>query len=107
MGIDGLQKIIDTVVFIDMGWLPAEHEQAEDRTHRIGQKGQVQVYYMMCEGTVDENMRDTLKEKQATADMIVDGALVTPERGKSMFKEFVKRINIDYRQQFETETLDD
>ena len=107
MGIDGLQKAIDTVVFIDMGWLPAEHEQAEDRTHRIGQKGQVQVYYMMCEGTVDENMRDTLKEKQATADMIVDGALVTPERSKSMFKEFVKRINIEHRQQFETETLDE
>jgi SWI/SNF-related matrix-associated actin-dependent regulator 1 of chromatin subfamily A len=107
MGIDGLQKVIDTVVFTDMGWLPAEHEQAEDRTHRIGQKGQVQVYYMMCEGTVDENMRDTLKEKQATADMIVDGALVTPERSKSMFKEFVKRINIEYRQQFETETLDE
>jgi SWI/SNF-related matrix-associated actin-dependent regulator 1 of chromatin subfamily A len=106
MGIDGLQKAIDTVVFIDMGWLPAEHEQAEDRTHRIGQKGQVQVYYMMCEGTIDENMRDTLKEKQEIADMIVDGALVTPDRSKSMFKEFVKQINIEYRQQFETETLD-
>jgi SWI/SNF-related matrix-associated actin-dependent regulator 1 of chromatin subfamily A len=107
MGIDGLQKVIDTVVFTDMGWLPAEHEQAEDRTHRIGQKGQVQVYYMMCEGTIDENMRDTLKEKQEIADMIVDGALVTPDRSKSMFKEFVKRINIEYRQQFETETLDE
>jgi SWI/SNF-related matrix-associated actin-dependent regulator 1 of chromatin subfamily A len=107
MGIDGLQKAIDTVVFIDMGWLPAEHEQAEDRTHRIGQKGQVQVYYMMCEGTIDEHMRDTLKEKQEIADMIVDGALVTPDRSKSMFKEFVKQINIEYRQQFETESIEE
>jgi SWI/SNF-related matrix-associated actin-dependent regulator 1 of chromatin subfamily A len=107
MGIDGLQKVIDTVVFTDMGWLPAEHEQAEDRTHRIGQKGQVQVYYMMCEGTIDENMRDTLKEKQEIADMIVDGALVTPDRSKSMFKEFVKRINIEYRQQFETKSIEE
>jgi SNF2 family DNA or RNA helicase len=61
---------------------------------------------MMCEGTIDEHMRDTLKEKQEIADMIVDGALVTPDRSKSMFKEFVKQINIEYRQQFETETLD-
>jgi len=100
MGIDGLQHVIDTVVFTDMGWLPAEHEQAEDRTHRIGQKSQVQAYYMICDGTIDEYMRDILKEKQAIADMIVDGALVTPERNKSMFKEFVRRINTDTRQTF-------
>mgnify|MGYP000243559171 CR=1 FL=1 len=60
----GLQKVIDTVVFIDMDWTVASHEQGEDRTHRIGQKGQVQIYYMMCADTIDESMRDLLKEKQ-------------------------------------------
>jgi len=39
--------------------------------------------------------------------MIVDGALVTPDRSKSMFKEFVKRINIEYRQQFETKSIEE
>jgi hypothetical protein len=38
--------------------------------------------------------------------MIVDGALVTPDRSKSMFKEFVKQINIEYRQQFDTESIE-
>ena len=107
MGIDGLQHVMDTVVFLDMGWLPAEHEQAEDRTHRIGQKSQVQAYYMVCEGTIDEYMRDILKEKQEVADIIVDGALVTPERNKSMFKEFVKRINMGYREEFDSENAED
>ena len=107
MGIDGLQHVMDTVVFIDMGWLPAEHEQAEDRTHRIGQKSQVQAYYMVCEGTIDEYMRDILKEKQEVADIIVDGALVTPERNKSMFKEFVKRINMGYKEQFDSEIVEE
>ena len=107
MGIDGLQHVMDTVVFIDMGWLPAEHEQAEDRTHRIGQKSQVQAYYMVCEGTIDEYMRDILKEKQEIADIIVDGALVTPERNKSMFKEFVKRINMGYWEEFDSENVED
>jgi SWI/SNF-related matrix-associated actin-dependent regulator 1 of chromatin subfamily A len=107
MGIDGLQHVIDTVVFTDMGWLPAEHEQAEDRTHRIGQTHQVQSYYMICDGTIDEHMRDILKEKQAVADMIVDGALITPERNKSMFKEFVRRINIDTKQNFDIENVEE
>lgn len=107
MGIDGLQHVMDTVIFTDMGWLPAEHEQAEDRTHRIGQKNQVQAYYMICEGTIDEYMRDILKEKQEIADIIVDGALLTPDRNKSMFKEFVKRINSAYSQRFVEENLED
>jgi len=90
-----------------MDWVPANHEQAEDRTHRIGQKAQVQVYYMVCDGTMDEYMRDILKEKQGIADMIVDGALVTPEKQKSYFKEFVHRLNSVYKQHFNEENLED
>jgi SWI/SNF-related matrix-associated actin-dependent regulator 1 of chromatin subfamily A len=107
MGIDGLQHVMDTVVFIDMDWVPANHEQAEDRTHRIGQTNQVQAYYMICDGSIDEYMRDILKEKQAVADMIVDGELVTPERSKSIFKEFVKRINSSENQFFDTDGIEE
>jgi len=107
MGIDGLQHQIDTVVFLNCDWVPANHEQAEDRTHRIGQKGQVQVYYMLCADTIDEYMRDILKEKQQVADLVVDGALVTPERSKSYFKEFVKKINSVYKQDISTQNIED
>jgi SNF2 family DNA or RNA helicase len=106
MGIDGLQKIIDTVVFLDMDWVPANHEQAEDRTHRIGQTNQVQAYYMICEESIDEYMRDILKDKQQIADLIVDGALVTPDSNKSFFREFVRRINTHYNTHFTDENLD-
>ena len=107
MGIDGLQHKIDTVVFLNMDYVPANHEQAEDRTHRIGQKSQVQVYYMICDGTMDEYMRDILKEKQEVADMIVDGALVTPEKQRSYFKEFVRRLSTDYNERFDIESVDE
>ena len=107
MGIDGLQKQIDTVVFLSLDWVPANHEQAEDRTHRIGQTSQVQVYYMLCADTIDEYMRDILKEKQKVADLVVDGALVTPERSKSYFKEFVSKISQVYREDISTKNLVD
>lgn len=106
MGIDGLQHTIDTVVFLDIDWVPANHEQAEDRTHRIGQKEKVQAYYMICDGTIDENMRDLLKEKQEIVDLVVDGEVVTPERGKSIFKEFVKRLSLVYNESFNTENVE-
>lgn len=107
MGIDGLQHAINTVVFVDIGWLPAEHHQAENRAHRLGQKFPVQAYYMMCADTIDEHMRDVLKEKQAIADIIVDGSLVTPENNKSMFKEFVKRISKQYNEKLYLESITD
>jgi SWI/SNF-related matrix-associated actin-dependent regulator 1 of chromatin subfamily A len=107
MGIDGLQHKIDTVVFIDIDWVPANHEQAEDRTHRIGQNSQVQVYYMLCADTIDEYMRDILKEKQEIADVIVDGNLVTTDRSKSMFKEFVKRLSLSLKVEFDVESIEE
>ena len=96
MGIDGLQKKINNVIFLDLNYVPANHEQAEDRCHRIHQKEQVQVFYMICPDTIDEIMREILKEKQAIADVIVDGALMTPDNTKSFFKEFVRRLNTSF-----------
>ena len=107
MGIDGLQKVIDTVVFLNMDFVPANHEQAEDRTHRIGQTNQVQAYYMICPDTIDEYMRDILKEKQQVADLIVDGALITPENNKSFFKQFIRKINSVYNEHFTDENVGD
>ena len=95
MGIDGLQHKIDTVVFLNMDWTVATHEQAEDRTHRIGQTSQVQVYYMICADTIDEYMRDILKAKQKMADQIVDGIDIEITRNKSFFGEFIKRIKTE------------
>ena len=106
MGIDGLQKVIDTVVFLNMDFVPANHEQAEDRTYRIGQTNQVQAYYMICPDTIDEYMRDILKEKQQVADLIVDGALITPENNKSFFKQFIRKINSVYNEHFTDENVD-
>jgi SWI/SNF-related matrix-associated actin-dependent regulator 1 of chromatin subfamily A len=106
MGIDGLQHVMDTVVFLDMDWTPANHEQAEDRTHRIGQTGQVQVYYMICEETIDEHMRDILREKQEVASLIVDGHELQLNTNKSFFKEFVKKINGVYGEFFITENIE-
>lgn len=107
MGIDELQHSIDTVVFLNMDWLPANHEQAEDRTHRIGQRSQVQVYYMICDGTIDEYMRDILREKQIIADMVVDGDVITPQNNKSFFKEFVRKIGTIGGVEIDVEKVED
>jgi SNF2 family DNA or RNA helicase len=62
---------------------------------------------MICADTIDEYMRDILKEKQAVADIIVDGSVITPERNKSIFKEFVKRISSGEEQFFDDENIEE
>lgn len=61
------------VVFADMEWSPEIHRQAEDRAHRIGTQGTVNVYYYIAESTVEEDIIDILTAKQETIGVLTDG----------------------------------
>ncbi len=61
------------VMFADMEWSPTIHAQAEDRAHRIGQTGTVNVYYYIAEGTIEEDIIDILTSKQETIGILTDG----------------------------------
>jgi len=60
----------------------------------------VQVFYMMCENTIDEDMRELLADKQEVIDTIADGQLINTARSKSTFKEFVKKLTEKMDQDF-------
>ena len=61
------------VVFNDLDWVPANHWQAEDRTHRIGQTGTVNVTYMVARYTLEEFIRTILETKARLIDDVVEG----------------------------------
>jgi SNF2 family DNA or RNA helicase len=54
----------DTVIFYDHDWNPANDSQAQDRAYRIGQKRTVNVYRLICKGTLEEKIlrRQSLKK---------------------------------------------
>lgn len=78
------------VMFADMEWSPSIHDQATDRAHRIGQKGTVNVYYYVCEQTIEEDIVEILQRKLQTIKAIVEGR-DAPEEG-SLGAEFLERI---------------
>ena len=39
------------VLFVEMDWCAATNNQAEDRCHRIGQKNNVNIWYLISKGT--------------------------------------------------------
>lgn len=61
------------VVFAELDWVPAHMTQAEDRTHRIGQKNSVLVQHLVLQDSLDARMVRTFIKKQRVIDQITDG----------------------------------
>lgn len=61
------------VAFLELGWTPAEHDQAEDRVHRIGQEDSVTAWYLLAARTIDADIVDLLDEKRKVVTAATDG----------------------------------
>jgi len=60
--------------FVELGWTPGEHNQAEDRIHRIGQEADsVFAYYLIADGTIEDKIIKILDEKRKVLDKALDG----------------------------------
>ncbi len=62
-----------SVVFLELDWTPAKHDQAEDRCHRIGQRDAVNASYLLAAGTVDETIAELLERKRSVIGAVTDG----------------------------------
>ena len=62
----------DTVINLELPWNPALLEQRIARAHRMGQKRPVQVYLMITENTIEENLLATLSAKHELAAAVLD-----------------------------------
>ena len=62
------------VAFIELGWNPSAHDQAEDRCHRIGQSDQVTAWYFLGENSIDEKIFKLIEEKRIITKQTIDGA---------------------------------
>jgi SWI/SNF-related matrix-associated actin-dependent regulator 1 of chromatin subfamily A len=63
-----------SVAFVEFAWTPGDMEQAYDRIHRIGQRQAVIAYYLVGQGTIDEDIADLLEQKRQIIETIHDGA---------------------------------
>ncbi len=74
----------EAVIMNDLSFVPAEHAQAEDRSHRIGQKNSTSVYYPLFENTIEGVIYDILNRKKkiistVMGDDIIDEASAIEE----------------------------
>ena len=60
------------VIIGELDWVPANLTQAEDRCHRIGQRGSVHIEHLVYEGSLDSRLVEVVVGKQAVLDAALD-----------------------------------
>ena len=85
-GVNGLQQVCRTVVFGELDWSPAVHDQGIGRAFRDGQTDPVVAYYLYADSGSDPVVTDVLRLKKSQADGIVD-----PDG------DLVKKLTVDPR----------
>jgi SWI/SNF-related matrix-associated actin-dependent regulator 1 of chromatin subfamily A len=77
----------DKVVFNDLPWTAADVRQAEDRAHRVGQRNNVNVYWMTAQGNDwDTNLSAIVKKKYELNRKLNEGKQLTREEREWMEK---------------------
>lgn len=60
------------VAFCELPWTMADCLQCEDRAHRIGQKDNVNCYYLLGSGTIDSTIYSLIQQKKSIAAEIMN-----------------------------------
>jgi len=60
------------VVYFSQNWSAVQRSQSEDRAHRRGTRGNVQITDLVVPGTIDQEIRERVVMKRKIADMTLD-----------------------------------
>lgn len=84
------------VLFIDYSWVPADHDQAADRIHRIGQTAEnVTVYQLYARNTIDSYMQELLAEKKKVFDRLINEGVETANIKDTFINDILSLIEKD------------
>lgn len=84
--------IASYVVFLELGWTPGEHDQAEDRLHRIGQKDNVTCYYFVAEGTIEETIYNLIQDKRKIFTQLMQDKNIISEERQNIMGDLVDKL---------------
>jgi len=84
-----------SVIFLDYSFNPADHAQAYARADRIGNKAKsINVYYLHAKGTIDEDLKEMIDNKQEIFETIIEGK-VAKKKGNTI-ESAINRVLENY-----------
>jgi SWI/SNF-related matrix-associated actin-dependent regulator 1 of chromatin subfamily A len=79
----------EACIMNDLSFVPSDHQQAEDRAYRYGQKNSVSVYYPIFENTIEGAIYDILSNKKNIIDTVMGDNIDKTD----VVQEIMSRIN--------------
>lgn len=76
-----------TTIWCELPWNPTKVSQGQDRNHRIGQDKEVEIYFLVAKGTIEERLCEAIQKKQAIQDQVIDGQVTKSLPIWDMLKE--------------------
>ena len=80
----------EACIMNDLSFVPSDHQQAEDRAYRYGQKNSVSVYYPIFENTIEGVIYDILSNKKNIIDTVMGDNVDKTD----IVQEIMSRINL-------------
>lgn len=86
--------VADTVLFADLMWVPSDHQQCEDRCHRVGQINPVSVYYFIFKDTIESMIWSVVGKKLSIINEVLDKNMAenTFHAEKVIFNQFLNKF---------------
>lgn len=85
-----------SVAFLEFGWTPAEHDQAEGRAYgRLNDIHGLNSYYLVGKDTIDESILNIIDNKREIVDKATDGE-INEENKEGMLRESLNYLKNKY-----------
>jgi SNF2 family DNA or RNA helicase len=79
------------VLFVELPWTPSDVDQTYSRCHRLGQMGSVTATYVLCAGTIDQKIYDSIASKRGIVDAATEGTAVSGA-GEDVFDFYMNTL---------------
>lgn len=87
--------VASEVIFLNFPFTSTDIAQAVDRLHRLGQLEKVNIYFMTCKDTIDENLYSLVASKQGEINQIIDGGEGVDYEGGDIKDQLFKQLKLN------------
>jgi len=94
--------LANNVILIAYSWAYDKFKQALDRVHRMNSAKPINVYVVLCQGTIDRKLESLVGEKGDAAELVLDGQLIGERQEEVNLAELLRIARREFNEKDNT-----